>query len=187
MITVKPDHAASIGPSAWVISHLKRIKPHGHILDYACGQGRHSLYLARQGYQVHAVDRDTQALEQLQALALQENLPVTTQCIDLETNVAPRTQLEQYDGVLVTNYLYRPYLLDLADLLLSEGVLIYETFALGHERFGKPSNPDFLLKPNELLVFAQKMRILAFEDCQINEPKPACVQRVCAVPLQLLT
>jgi hypothetical protein len=94
------------------------------------------------------------------------------------------SHLGTFDAVIVTNYLYRPFLQKLPNLLNSQGVLIYETFALGNEAFGKPSNPDFLLKPNELLGFASIMRILAYEDLTVSQPKPACVQRVCAVPLQ---
>ena len=184
MITVKPMTPGSIEPSAWVCSHLHQIKPGGTVLDYACGSGRHALYLAKQGFKVHAIDRDQTALTELARVATEQQLPITTQVLDLETGVSPVPQLGRYDAVLVTNYLYRPYLMDLCDLLNPDGVLIYETFALGNERFGKPSNPDFLLKPNELLAFSQKMRILAFEDLLIDDPKPACVQRVCAIPLQ---
>ena len=92
-----------------------------------------------------------------------------------------------YDGVVVTNYLYRPFLSQLPQLLNDDGVLIYETFAQGNEVFGKPSNPDFLLRPNELLNFSKNMQILAYEDLEIQLPKRACIQRICAVPLQSKT
>jgi hypothetical protein len=92
--------------------------------------------------------------------------------------------LGQFDALIVTNYLYRPHLHKLTKFLNNNGFLVYETFAVGNEAYGKPSNPDFLLKPNELLSFAENMQILAYEDLIIQTPKPACVQRVCAVPLQ---
>jgi hypothetical protein len=92
--------------------------------------------------------------------------------------------LGQFDAVIVTNYLYRPYLKNITKLLNPMGFLIYETFAIGNEAYGKPSNPNFLLQPNELLNLAENMKILAFEDLTVQTPKPACVQRLCAVPLQ---
>ena len=89
----------------------------------------------------------------------------------------------KFSGIVVTNYLYRPYLDHLPEMLEKNGVLIYETFAQGNEQFGKPSNPNFLLKPGELLELAQRhsLKVLAYEDIYQGEPKPAMVQRLCAV------
>ena len=89
----------------------------------------------------------------------------------------------KFSGIVVTNYLYRPYLDHLPEMLEKNGVLIYETFAQGNEQFGKPSNPNFLLKPGELLELAQRhsLKVLAYEDIYRDEPKPAMVQRLCAV------
>ena len=88
-----------------------------------------------------------------------------------------------FDAMVVTNYLYRPYLQLIPDLLVEGGVLIYETFAHGNAAFGKPSNPDFLLQNGELLDFAARhnLHVLAYEDLYEAEPKPAMVQRLCAV------
>jgi SAM-dependent methyltransferase len=86
-----------------------------------------------------------------------------------------------FDGVVVTNYLWRPLFPYLVDALRPEGVLIYETFAAGNERYGRPSNPDFLLRPGELLHSLEPLAIVAFEQGLISAPKPAVVQRVCAV------
>jgi hypothetical protein len=85
--------------------------------------------------------------------------------------------------VIVTNYLYRPLLADLLGSLAPNGMLIYETFADGNAAFGKPSNPDFLLQSGELLELARMygLRVIAFEDGVVNTPKPAMVQRICAV------
>jgi hypothetical protein len=84
---------------------------------------------------------------------------------------------------VVTNYLYRPYLDLLPDMLVDGGILIYETFALGNSEFGKPSNPNFLLNPGELLALAQShgLQVLAYEDIYVDHPKPAMIQRICAV------
>ena len=88
----------------------------------------------------------------------------------------------QFDAVVVTRYLFRPRLDRLAALLRPGGVLIYETFMLGNERFGKPSNPDFLLRPHELLDWARGWgSVLAFEQGEIARPAPAMIQRICAL------
>lgn len=185
MITVKPHSDLSVPPSEWVVTHSQKIKPHGRVLDYACGSGRHTFYLAQQGFSVLAIDRDQEALNQIQSQS--QNISqalIETACFDLEGPAWVLDHLGQFDAVIVTNYLYRPYLKNITKLLNPMGFLIYETFAIGNEAYGKPSNPNFLLQPNELLNLAENMKILAFEDLTVQTPKPACVQRVCAVPLQ---
>jgi SAM-dependent methyltransferase len=185
LITVKSHQELSVPASDWVQTHASKIKVGGRVLDYACGSGRHAVWLAKQSFQVMAIDRDLASLQQIKSSI--PDLAIQTEAIDLETDTWSLSHLGQFDAVIVTNYLYRPFLQKLPNLLNSQGVLIYETFALGNEAFGKPSNPDFLLKPNELLGFASNMRILAYEDLTVTQPKPACVQRVCAVPLQSKT
>ena len=188
MITVKSCVGADLTPSEWVVKHAPKIRTGGRVIDYACGSGRHSLWLAAQGYEVLAIDRDPNALLAIDEQAEQLSIPqITTQLIDLEGDIWPFNDLGVWDGLVVTNYLYRPFLHKLPSLLKDEGVLIYETFALGNEAFGKPSNPDFLLRPNELLGISENMTILAYEDFQIQSPKRACIQRICAVPLQSKT
>ena len=182
LITVKSHQELNVPASDWVQTHTSKIKAGGRVLDYACGSGRHAVWLAKQGFQVVAIDRDLASLQQIKSN--HPDLSIQIEAIDLETDTWSLGHLGQFDAVIVTNYLYRPFLQKLPNLLNSQGVLIYETFALGNEAFGKPSNPDFLLKPNELLGFASNMRILAYEDLMVSQPKPACVQRVCAVPLQ---
>jgi 2-polyprenyl-3-methyl-5-hydroxy-6-metoxy-1,4-benzoquinol methylase len=180
LITVNPHHQMTLAPSTWVLQHVPKIAKGGRVLDYACGSGRHSLYLANSGFDVVAVDRDAQSLQDIAT----QNPEINTHLVDLEQNNWGLAGFGLFDAVIVTNYLYRPFLAHLPTLLKPEGVLIYETFALGNEAYGKPSNPNFLLKPNELLKFSENMRVLAFEDLVISEPKPACIQRICAVPLQ---
>ncbi|HZF22302.1 MAG TPA: methyltransferase domain-containing protein [Burkholderiales bacterium] len=148
----------------------------GEALDLACGSGRHSRYLAAAGYRVCAIDRDAQALAALTGVA-----GVSVQVADLERAPWP-LKGRRFAGIVVANYLYRPLFPRLLEALAEDGALIYETFALGNERFGKPSNPDFLLRPGELLELARgKLRVLAYEDLQLSLPKPAMVQRICAV------
>ena len=175
-------HASVANPSAWVARFCPLITPGGRVLDLAAGSGRHSLYLAKLGFRVLAVDRDAGALELLEQS--KGGLAIQIEQHDLEGSswpLADRTGL--FDAVVVTNYLYRPYLDRLPDLLSEGGILIYETFAHGNAAFGKPSNPDFLLQAGELLDFAGRhgLHILAYSDLYQAQPKPAMVQSICAV------
>jgi SAM-dependent methyltransferase len=148
----------------------------GSVLDLACGQGRHSLLLAERGYRVEAVDRDVAALAEISA----KNPDIVTRLADLEGGPWPYHG-RAFDGIVVTNYLYRPLLPMLLNALDVDGVLIYETFMVGNERFGKPSNPAFLLRPGELLeVMRKRMTVVAFEQGEVDAPRPAVVQRLCA-------
>ena len=163
-------------PSPWVVRWADRIPPGGRVLDVAAGNGRHARYLASLGYQVEAVDRDRELLARLKGVE-----GVDTRFADLEAGLWPYRG-EQFAGVVVTNYLYRPLLPAILDALDFGSVLIYETFAMGNERFGKPSNPSYLLQPGELLEVArQNLRVIAYEDVIVSEPRPAAVQRLCAV------
>ena len=163
-------------PSEWVTRWAGFIAAGGDVLDLACGGGRHSRYLACAGYRVCAVDRDAQALAALAGVA-----GVSVQICDLERAPWP-LEGRRFAGIVVANYLYRPLFPHLLDALAEDGALIYETFALGNERFGKPSNPDFLLRPGELLDAVRgKLRVLAYEDLKVSLPRPAMVQRICAV------
>jgi len=163
-------------PSCWVQRFVGIIPAGGSVLDVACGSGRHARLLAGLGYRVVAVDRNAEAIAALAAL------PGIEACVaDLEADAWPFPG-RRFAGVVVTNYLHRPLIPALLDCIAEAGVLIYETFARGNERYGRPANPDFLLEPGELLrVAAGRMRVLAYEDLFVEEPKPAMVQRICAV------
>lgn len=147
----------------------------GNVLDLACGSGRHSAYLAGLGYRVEALDRDETALAGLTGVT-----GVTTRHADVEGGPWPY-HTRCFDGIVVTNYLHRPLLPLLINSIGEGGVLIYETFMTGNERFGKPSNPHFLLRPGELLeVVRRRLHVVAFEEGEIDAPHPAVVQRLCA-------
>jgi SAM-dependent methyltransferase len=163
-------------PSSWVRRFAGLIVTGGRVLDVACGAGRHARLLAQMGYRVEAVDRDPLALEQLTA-----EPAIDTRVADLESDTWPYPA-GSFDGVIVTNYLHRPLFAALVQTLRPSGVLIYETFMVGNERFGKPSSSDFLLQPNELFDRVNdRLSVVAFEQGVIEAPKPACVQRICAV------
>ncbi len=173
MILDSHDLAA---PTAWVARWADRVPAGGRVLDLACGTGRHARYFAARGHPVDAVDRDPAMLARL------DGVPgVTTRCADLEGGPWPY-EGKLFAGMVVTHYLHRPLFPHLLAALAPEGVLIYETFAAGNERYGRPSNPDFLLKPGELLeVVHGRLRVVAYEDLTISEPKPAMIQRICAI------
>lgn len=162
--------------SPWVTRFADLLTPGAVVLDLACGTGRHARWLAGRGCSVVAADRDAAALA-----ALSEVPGVQTVCVDLEDGPWPWAAAS-FDAVVVTRYLFRPRLAMLATLLRPGGVLIYETFMLGNARFGKPSNPDFLLQPDELFDWARGWGcVRAFEQGEVTVPAPAMIQRVCAV------
>jgi SAM-dependent methyltransferase len=156
-------------PSAWVTRWAPLIPP-GAVLDVASGSGRHARFLASLGYRVSAVDRDPQTIPGVRFLRA-----------DLEDGSPWPLPGERFQGIVVTNYLHRPLFPVLADSLAPGGVLIYDTFMLGNERFGKPSNPAFLLRPGELWQAFGGLHLIAFEQGYAAQPKPAMVQRLCAV------
>ena len=159
-------------PSSWVTRWHHLIAPGGGVLDLACGSGRHLRWLAAQGYRVTGVDRDAAALAQCQGLG--ELIEA-----DLEGGDWPLPG-RRFDAIVVTNYLWRPLLPAIVSAVAAGGVLIYETFAIGNARLGRPSNPDFLLRSGELLQAVSPLRVVAFEDGFIDAP-PRQVQRVVAV------
>ena len=158
-----------VAPSAWVLRWAPLIT-HGTVLDVACGGGRHSNFFLDRGIEVVAVDRDPRSIPGARFVQA-----------DLEGGNPWPFPGERFEGIVVTNYLYRPLFPLLLESLAPGGVLIYETFMAGNERFGKPSNPEFLLRPGELLEAFRTLRIAAFEQGRLSEPKPAMIQRLCAV------
>lgn len=169
-------NAAAEAPSPWVCRFAPQIRSGGSVLDLACGGGRHARYLAALGLQVLAVDIDAAALTTLDGIA-----GVQTLAADLEGAPWPFGG-RHFDAVVVTRYLHRPLLPPLVEALAPDGVLIYETFAAGNERYGRPRNPEFLLRPGELLELARgRLRVLAYEDLYVDSPKPALLQRLCAI------
>lgn len=163
-------------PSAWIAAHACRIPAGGSVLDLAAGGGRHARFFNGLGYQVTALDRDISGLQPLAAKG------VEILAADLEGGWPWPLGVRQFDGIVVTNYLHRPLFPHLAAALAPGGVLIYETFGRGNERLGRPSNPAFLLRPGELLEFAAAhgLQVLAYECGEVQEPRPAVIQRMAA-------
>ncbi len=158
--------------SPWVQRWSHLVPAQGTVLDVACGSGRHVRWFAERGCRVTAVDRDAAATEPLRKVA---EIVVA----DIEQGPWPVAG-RRFDAVVVTNYLWRALLPTLIDSVADGGVLLYETFAEGNQTVGKPSNPDFLLRPGELLRAAAGLRVVAYEDGFLEAP-PRFVQRITAV------
>lgn len=158
-------------PSAWVQRWSAGLAP-ARALDLACGGGRHLRWLADRGWAVTGVDRDGAAL---QALTGRGELIEA----DIEHGPWPLAG-RQFELVLVTNYLWRPLLPAIVAAVAPGGCLLYETFAAGHEALGRPSRPDFLLQPGELLRACAGLQVLGYESGRLDDP-PRIVQRVAAV------
>jgi SAM-dependent methyltransferase len=155
-------------PSEWVMRWAPLVAS-GPVLDVAAGGGRHSRLFAERGLEVVAVDREAQPIPGVRSVQA-----------DLEGAPWPLAG-QRFGCVVVTNYLHRPLFAALAEALQEGGVLIYETFMAGNEKFGRPSNPAFLLRPGELLQAFPGLSTVAFEQGMVERPKPAVIQRLCAV------
>jgi SAM-dependent methyltransferase len=163
--------------SPWVVRFASLIPRTGPVLDVASGTGRHARWLLDRGHDVVAIDRDVSGLDDIREY---DQLEVVE--VDLENGEPFPLGERRFAGVIVTNYLYRPILDQLVSEVASSGVLICETFAVGNDRFGRPRQPQFLLRPGELLdVVRGELRVVAFEDLVVDYPRPASVQRIAAV------
>jgi len=163
-------------PSSWVRRFLSGIPEGGRVLDVACGSGRHLRLALAHGYQVVGVDRDLSGV-----IDLQERPSVELVEADLEDGRPFPFSDRTFSGVIVTNYLWRPILPDIIACVARDGLLIYETFAVGNERYGRPSNPDFLLNPGELIDAVRGRLVpIAFEHVTLSAPQ-RIIQRIVAV------
>jgi len=159
-------------PSPWIVRFSSLLPAGGSVLDLACGRGRHLRWFAARGHRVLGVDRDAEALATLQDAG--ETLQA-----DIENDAWPLAG-RTFDAVVVTNYLWRPLFPRIVEAVAPGGVLLHETFAQGNETVGKPSRPDFLLAPGELLTAYSALRVVAYEDGFLDAP-PRYVQRIAAV------
>lgn len=165
--------APAIGsPSPWVQRWLHLLPAGGTVLDVGCGSGRHLQWLAGQGFKLTGVDRDEAAVAPLRPLA-------EVIVADIEAGPWPLVG-RRFDTVLVTNYLWRPLLPRVVDAVRPGGVLLYETFADGQQTVGRPSRPDFLLQPGELLAACSGLHLVAYEHGFLHAPE-RYVQRIAAV------
>lgn len=162
--------------SPWTRQFADLVASDGHVLDLACGNGRHTRLFHHRGHPVTAVDRDLGGVADLATA-----LGVALVEADLEAGPWPLAG-QRYDAVVVCNYLHRPLLQRIVEAVAPGGVLIYETFAVGNEHLGRPRNPAFLLRPNELLELVDDAFIVrAYEHGRMDIPRPAVRQSLCAV------
>ena len=161
-------HAPIEAPSDWV-RRWADLVTRGPLLDVASGSGRHAKLFAERGLEVVAVDREPQLISGVRFVQA-----------DLENGGPWPFAGQRFTAILVTNYLHRPLFPAIEAALAEEGVLIYETFMMGNEKYGRPSNPAFLLRPGELLRAFPALAPIAFEQGYVERPKPAMMQRLCA-------
>jgi SAM-dependent methyltransferase len=172
-----PHHPPIAEPSPWVVQFAPLLHPGTQVLDLACGAGRHTRLFLGAGHSVTAVDRDLSAVTEL--CGVNERLTLVE--ADFEDGSAWPLGEQIFDAVVVTNYLWRDLFPDILRSVGPGGYLIYETFAVGNERFGKPTNPDYLLRKGELLeVVDGQLEVVEYEHTEVQTPKPALVQRICA-------
>jgi SAM-dependent methyltransferase len=155
-------------PAAWLTSHRQLFPVGGDSLDLACGSGRHAIWLAEQGFQTMAIDRDVAAIEELTEEASRRGLSIRTRVVDLESGERV-LETDAFDLIVVVHYLHRPLFPSIVSALRPGGVLVYETFTRAQAARGKPTNPAFLLEPGELLTLVRPLQILTsregdFED-----------------------
>ena len=170
-------------PSPWISRNAPLAPPGGRVLDLACGAGRNGRLFLEAGHPTVFLDIDTSAVSDLSktknAQILQfglENHP---------DSAAPYNwpfEKNEFSAVIVTNYLWRPLLPVLVDSVAPKGVFLYETCAEGQEAFGRPRNPEFLLKTGELLdVVRNRLRIIAYGQEVRDAPNPAVIQHIAAI------
>lgn len=171
MKDIAPIHGVG-SPSEWIVRWSHLLEPGASVLDVACGAGRHMKWFAGRGHEVTGVDRSPEAVEAAGAFGKVVEA-------DIESGPWPFSG-QTFGAVVVTNYLWRPRMADIAAAVALGGVLLYETFAAGNEMVGKPSRPDFLLRPGELLAACGGLRVVAYEDGFVEQPE-RFVQRIAAV------
>ncbi|MDM0036170.1 class I SAM-dependent methyltransferase [Variovorax sp. J22P271] len=163
---------ATLAPSPWIVRWSHLLAPGADMLDVACGSGRHMRWFAERGHPATGVDRSREAIDAAATFG-------HALLADIESGPWP-FEGQRFGAVVVTNYLWRPRLADIVAAVAPGGVLLYETFAAGNEQVGKPSRPDFLLQPGELLAACTGLRVVAYEDGFLGEPE-RFVQRIAAI------
>lgn len=156
-----------MSPARWLVDNHDLLPPHGRALDVACGRGRHAMWLGNAGYDTNGVDRNGETVALVNAEAKRLGIPVRAEVLDLE---APGVSLgvDAYDLIVVVHYLHRPLFPALTAALRAGGVLVYETFTVDQAARGKPTNPDFLLKHDELPQLVRPLAVLRFREAEVD-------------------
>ena len=169
-------HKNLVDASPWILRFADAVPDKGTVLDLACGGGRHGRFFLARGQKVLFLDRDIAALSDLAETPSAELIEA-----DLETDAGWPLADRLFEAVIVTNYLWRPILPQIVSAIAPGGLLLYETFALGNKAFGRPRNPNFLLKAGELLeAVSGQLEVLGYEHLQMDTPSPRVIQHIAA-------
>jgi tellurite methyltransferase len=155
-------------PASWLVENADLLPRGGKVLDVACGRGRHALWLAGKGFEVHAIDRNPDAIAELNAAAGRLALRLTAEVVDLETDPPPSLGTRKYDIVLGFNYLHRPLMPALRDAVKPGGRIFYETFTTRQAERGHPRNPAFLLKDGQLAELMAPFTVLRSREGDVD-------------------
>jgi len=161
--------------SPWIKNNLDKIAKRSLILDLACGSGRHSILARKQGFIVIATDIDYKKL-----FFLKKTKDIRVLQTDLERKNNWPFKKNIFDAIIVTNYLYRPLFKNIFYSIKPKGFLLYETFSIENKKFGRPYNPNYLLKPRELLNLAldNEISVIEYEEIITHYIKPKAIQRL---------
>ncbi len=161
-------HESSLEPAQFLVANVGLL-PRGRALDVAMGNGRNAVYLASAGLEVEGIDRSPEAVNTALESAQEAGVTIRAQITDLESNF----QIEKgaYDVIICFNYLQRPLIPQIKEGLRPGGMVVYETFIVDQVQFGKPHNPDYLLKHNELLDMFREFRCLRYREGIIERRK----------------
>jgi tellurite methyltransferase len=161
-------HTHSNIPSEFLVENI-HLLPKGKALDIAMGGGRNSVYLAQKGFDVEGIDNSQDAIKMANELAHEKGVSITTRLVDLEKD----TYIKElaYDSIICFNYLQRSLFPFIRNGLRKNGVIVYETYIVDQAQFGRPKNPDHLLKHNELLVLFRGFRVLRYQEGIMEEER----------------
>ena len=148
-------------PSQFLVDHVTLL-PKGRVLDVAMGGGRNSIYLVRMGFDVEGVDISQDAINKALGNAMAQGVQINASVVDLEGDY--KIKKGGYDVIVCFNYLQRNLISSIKAGIRPGGMIVYETYTVDQPRFGRPTNPHYLLKPNELLDMFRDFRCLRYHE-----------------------
>ncbi len=148
-------------PAEVLLQNRHLLPKQGIALDLACGLGANSLLLAEQGLEVHARDISSVAIERLDRLAKQRQRQIHTKVLDVKSQPL---QPNSFDVLVVTHFLVREMADELKAGLKPGGLLFYQTYCRDKVFAQGPSNPDYLLKDNELLQLFAGLKVRVYRE-----------------------
>ena len=154
-------HENGFEPAQFLVENIELL-PKGRALDVAMGTGRNAIYLAKMGFEVEGVDMSPEAVNTALESAEKVGITIRAQVADLEVNYY--IEKGAYDVIICFNYLQRSLISQIKDGLRQGGIVVYETFIIDQVQFGKPKNPDYLLRHNELLNMFRDFRCLRYRE-----------------------